>query len=101
MQYNPNGYCFLCMSNAGYVLAHNNVADIITSVRDGDEILGYMSDFMDLCKYFTEVVEIDVKQHCNVGDKIVFKNCVYYVLEIAEKELENSDGKRYTVLVGK
>lgn len=101
MQYNPNNYCFLAMSNEGYVLAHNVAGDIITAVQDDDKVLGYMNDFMEICKFFTEVIELDVKQLYNLGDKIVYKNCVYYVLEVAEKEIENSGDKMYTVLVGK
>ena len=101
MQYNPNNYCFLAMSNEGYVLAHNVAGDIITAVKDDDKVLGYTSDFMEICKFFTEVIELDIKQLYDIGDKIVYKNCVYYVLEVAEKELENSGDKMYTVLVGK
>jgi hypothetical protein len=101
MQYNPNNYCFLAMSNEGYVLAHNVAGDIISSVQDDDRVLGYMNDFMEICKFFTEVIELDVKQPYNIGDKIVYKNCIYYVLEVAEEELENSDNNRYTILVGK
>lgn len=60
-----------------------------------------MSDFMEICKFFTEVIELDVKQPYNIGDNIVYKSCVYYVLEVAEKDLENSGDKMYTVFVGK
>lgn len=101
MQYNPNNYCFLAMSNEGYVLAHNVAGDIITAVQDDDKVLGYMKDFMEICKFFTEVIELDVKQLYNIGGKLVYKNCVYYVLEVAEKDLENFNDKVYTVLVGK
>ena len=101
MQYNPNNYCFLAMSNEGYVLAHNVAGDIISAVKDDDHIIGYMSDFMEICKFFTEVIELDDKQSYSIGDKIVYKNGVYYILEVAEKDLENSGDKMYTVLVGK
>ena len=80
--YNPNDYCFLCQSDEGYVLAHNEVSDIITSVRNPDRVLGYTKDFNEICKLFTEVIDIKIKGNYNVGDKVSYNSCQYYVLEI-------------------
>lgn len=82
--YNHNDYCFLCQSDEGYVLAHNEVSDIITSVQKPDKVLGYTKDFNEICKLFTEVIDIKIKGNYNVGDKVSYNNCQYYVLEIGE-----------------
>ena len=82
--YNPNDYCFLCQTSEGFILAQNTVSDIITSVQEPDKVLGYTKDFNEICKLFTEV--IDIKSSCvyNIGDNIDHNNCQYYVLEIGE-----------------
>ena len=82
--YNPNNYVFLCQSDEGYVLAQNTVSDIITSVQNPDKVLGYTKDFNEICKLFTECIDIMVKGEHNIGDKISFNNCQYYILEIGE-----------------
>ena len=46
--YNPNDYVFLCQTDEGYVLAHNEVSDIITSVQNPDKVLGYTKDFKEI-----------------------------------------------------
>lgn len=86
--YNPNDYVFLCQSDEGYVLAHNTVSDIITSVQKPDKVLGYTKDFNEICKLFTECLDIMVKGEHNMGDKIIYNNCQYYVLEIGENNEE-------------
>lgn len=86
--YNPNDYCFLCQSDEGYVLAHNEVSDIITSVQKPDKVLGYTKDFNEICKLFIEVIDIKIKGNYNVGDKVSYNNCQYYVLEIGENTHE-------------
>lgn len=82
--YNPNDYCFLCQSDEGFVLAQNTVSDIITSVQKPDKVLGYTKDFNEICKLFTECLDIMVKGEHNIGDKIIYNNCQYYILEIGE-----------------
>lgn len=86
--YNPNDYCFLCQSDEGFVLAQNTISDIITSVRNPDKVLGYTKDFNEICKLFTECLDIMVKGEHNMGDKIIYNNCQYYVLEIGENNEE-------------
>ena len=82
--YNPNNYVFLCQSDEGYVLAQNTISDIITSVKQPDKVLGYTKDFNEICKLFTECLDIKVKGGYDVGDKVSYNNCKYYVLEIGE-----------------
>lgn len=82
--YNPNDYIFLCQSDEGFVLAHNEISDIITSVQKPDKVLGYTRDFNEICKLFTEVVDIIIKGEYTIGDKISHNGCQYYVLEIGE-----------------
>ena len=86
--YNPNDYVFLCQSDEGYVLAQNTISDIITSVQNPDKVLGYTKDFNEICKLFTECLDIMVKGEHNMGDKIIYNNCQYYVLEIGENNEE-------------
>lgn len=86
--YNPNDYVFLCQSEKGYVLAHNEVSDIITSVQKPDKVLGYTKDFNEICKLFTECLDVSIKGEYNIGDKISYNNCQYYVLEIGENTHE-------------
>ena len=87
--YNPNNYVFLCQSDEGYVLAHNEVSDIITSVQNPDKVLGYTKDFNEICKLFTECIDIRVEGRYDVGDKIGYNGCQYYVLEIGDNYDEN------------
>ena len=82
--YNPNDYVFLCQSDEGYVLAHNEISDIITSVQKPDKVLGYTRDFNEICKLFTECLDIVIKGDYNVGDKISYNNCQYFVLEVGQ-----------------
>mgnify|MGYP003532285341 FL=1 len=86
--YNPNNYVFLCQSDEGYVLAHNTVSDIITSVQNPDKVLGYTKDFNEICKLFTECIDIRLKGEYSVGDRVSYNNCQYYVLEIGENNEE-------------
>lgn len=86
--YNPNDYVFLCQSDEGYVLAHNEISDIITSVQKPDKVLGYTRDFNEICKLFTECISIQFNGQRCVGDKISYNNCQYYVLEI-EQSIED------------
>jgi sorbitol-specific phosphotransferase system component IIA len=86
--YNPNDYCFLCQSDEGFVLAQNTISDIITSVHNTDKVLGYTKDFNEICKLFTECIDIMVEGEYNIGDKISYNNCQYYVLEIGENREE-------------
>lgn len=87
-QYNPNDYVFLCQTSEGFVLAHNTVSDIITSVQEPDRVLGYTKDFNENCKLFNECLDIRVSGEYNVGDKISYNNCQYFVLEIGENSEE-------------
>ena len=82
--YNPNDYIFLCQSDEGFILAHNEVSDIITSVQKPDKVLGYTKDFNEICKLFIECIDIKVEGSYNIGDKIGYDNCQYCVLEIGE-----------------
>lgn len=82
--YNPNDYVFLCQSDEGYVLAQNIISDIITSVQKPDKVLGYTRDFNEICKLFTECLDIQIKGEYIIDDKISYNNCQYYVLEIGE-----------------
>lgn len=95
--YNPNDYCFLCQTSEGFILAQNTVSDIITSVQEPDKVLGYTKDFNEICKLFTEV--IDIKSSCvyNIRDNIDHNNCQYCVLEIGENV---EDGVR-KIIVGR
>lgn len=95
--YNPNDYVFLCQSDDGYILAHNEVSDIITSVHKPDKILGYTKDFNEICKLFIECIDIKIKGEHNIGDKISYNNCQYYVLEIGE----NSEEGLQELIVGR
>ena len=83
-QYNPNDYVFLCQTSEGFVLAHNTVSDIITSVQEPDRVLGYTKDFNEICKLFTECVDLKIKGSYDIGDKISYNNCQYYILEVGE-----------------
>ena len=95
--YNPNDYIFLCQSDEGFILAQNTVSDIITSVKQPDKVLGYTKDFNEVCKLFTECLDIMVKGEHNIGDKISYNNCQYYVLEIGE----NSEEGLQELIVGR
>lgn len=86
--YNPNDYCFLCQSDGGFVLAQNTVSDLITSIQKPDKVLGYTKDFNEICKLFTEVVDVKIGGEYNIGDKVSYNNCQYYVLEIGENTEE-------------
>lgn len=86
--YNPNNYVFLCQSDEGYVLAQNTISDIITSVKQPDKVLGYTKGFNEICKLFIECLDIKIKGEHNIGDKISYNNCQYYVLEIGENTHE-------------
>lgn len=86
--YNPNDYVFLCQSDEGFVLAQNTISDIITSVQKPDKVLGYTKDFNEICKLFTECLDIMIKGEHNIGDKISYSNCQYYVIEIGENTHE-------------
>lgn len=96
-QYNPNDYIFLCQSDEGFVLAQNTISDIITSVQTPDKVLGYTKDFNEICKLFIECIDIMVKGEHNIGDKISYNNCQYYVLEIGE----NSEEGLQELIVGR
>ena len=95
--YNPNNYVFLCQSDEGFVLAQNTISDIITSVQNPDKVLGYTKDFNEICKLFTEVIDIMVKGEHNIGDKISYNNCQYYVLEIGN----NTEGNLHELIIGR
>ena len=82
--YNPNNYCFLCQTSEGFVLAHNTVSDIITSVQQPDKVLGYTKNFNEICKLFTEVIDLRAKGKYNIGDKISNNSCQYFVIEVGE-----------------
>lgn len=96
-KYNPNDYVFLCQTSEGFVLAHNEVSDIITSVQEPDRVLGYTKDFNEVCKLFTECLDIKVEGEHNIGDKISYNNCQYFVLEIGE----HTEGGMQELVVGK
>ena len=95
--YNPNDYVLLCQSDEGYVLAQNTVSDLITSIQKPDKVLGYTKDFNEICKLFTEVIDIMVKGEHNIGDKISYNNCQYYVLEIGN----NTEGNLHELIIGR
>ena len=95
--YNPNDYIFLCQSDEGYVLAQNTISDIITSVQKPDKVLGYTKDFNEICKLFTECIDIMVEDGYSIGDKISHNNCQYYVLEIGQ----NTEEGLQELIVGK
>ena len=95
--YNPNDYCFLCQSDEGFVLAQNTVSDIITSVKQPDKVLGYTKDFNEICKLFTECLDIRAEGCYDVGDKIGHSGCQYYVLEIGN----NSEGNLQELIIGR
>lgn len=95
--YNPNDYCFLFQSEEGYILAHNEVSDIITSVQNPDKVLGYTKDFNEICKLFTECLDIRTEGHYDVGDKIGHNGCQYFVLEIGN----NAEGNLQEVIIGR
>ena len=86
--YNPNNYVFLCQSDEGYVLAQNTISDIITNVKQPDKVLGYTKDFNEICKLFTECIDIRVEGRYDVGDMISYNNCQYFVLEIGQNDEE-------------
>lgn len=96
-QYNPNDYIFLCQSDEGFVLAQNTISDIITSVQQPDKVLGYTKDFNEICKLFTECIDIMVEGSYNIGDKISYNNCQYYVLEIGN----NTEGNLHELIIGR
>ena len=87
-KYNPNDYVFLCQTSGGFVLAQNTVSDVIVSVQEPDKVLGYTRDFNEICKLFTECIDIMVEGEYNIGDKIGYNNCQYYVLEVGENTAE-------------
>lgn len=95
--YNPNDYIFLCQSDEGFILAQNTVSDIITSVKQSDKVLGYTKDFNEICKLFTECLDIMVEGYYNIGDKISYNNCQYYVLEPGE----NTEEGLQELIIGK
>ena len=95
--YNPNDYVFLCQSDEGHVLAQNTISDIITSVQKPDKVLGYTKDFNEICKLFIECIDIRVSRQYNVGDKISYNNCQYYVLEIGN----NAEGNLQELIIGR
>lgn len=87
--YNPNDYVFLCQTSEGFVLAQNTISDIITSVQNPDKVIGYTKDFNEICKLFTECLDIRAEGRYDVGDKIGHNGCQYYVLEIGDNYDEN------------
>ena len=95
--YNPNDYIFLCQTYEGYVLAHNEVSDIITSVHNPDKVLGYTKDFNEICKLFTECLDLKIKGSYDIGDKVSYNNCQYFVLEVGQ----NVEGGVQELIVGK
>lgn len=95
--YNPNDYVFLCQSDEGFVLAQNTISDIITSVKNPDKVLGYTKDFNEICKLFTECLDIMVEGRYDVGDKIGHNGCQYYVLEIGN----NAEGNLQELIIGR
>ena len=95
--YNPNYYCFICQSDEGFVLAQNTISDIITSVQNPDKVLGYTKDFNEICKLFIECLDILAKGEYNIGDKISYNNCQYFVLEIGE----NTEGNLQDLIIGR
>ena len=95
--YNPNDYVFLCQSDEGYVLAQNTVSDIITSVQKPDKVLGYTKDFNEICKLFTECIDIRGEGCYDVGDKIGHNGCQYFVLEVGQ----NTEEGLQELIVGK
>lgn len=95
--YNPNDYVFLCQSDEGYVLAHNEVSDIITSVQKPDKVIGYTKDFNEICKLFTEVIDVKIGGEYNIGDKISYGNCQYFVLEVGE----HTEGGEQELIIGR
>lgn len=95
--YNPNDYVFLCQSDEGFVLAQNTISDIITSVKNPDKVLGYTKDFNEICKLFTECIDIMVEDGYSIGDKISYNNCQYYVLEVGQ----NAEEGLQELIVGK
>lgn len=86
--YNPNDYVFLCQSDEGFMLAQNNISDIITSVQKPDKVLGYTRDFNEICKLFIECLDIRVEGSYDVGDKIGHNGCQYFVLEVGQNAEE-------------
>ena len=95
--YNPNDYVFLCQTSEGFVLAQNTISDIITSVQNPDKVLGYTKDFNEICKLFTECLDVSIKGEYNIGDKISYNNCQYYVLEIGN----NTEGNLQELIIGR
>ncbi len=95
--YNPNDYVFLCQSDEGYVLAQNTVSDIITSAQNPDKVLGYTKDFNEICKLFIECLDIKIKGEHNIGDKIGYSGCQYFVLEIGN----NTEGNLQELIIGR
>lgn len=95
--YNPNDYVFLCQTSEGFVLAQNTISDIITSVQQPDKVLGYTKDFNEICKLFNECLDVMVEGYYNIGDKISYNNCQYYVLELGE----NTEGNLRDVIIGR
>ena len=95
--YNPNDYVFLCQSDEGYVLAQNTISDIITSVKQPDKVLGYTKDFHEICKLFTVCLDARVEGEYNIGDKISYNNCQYFVLEIGN----NTEGDLQELIIGR
>ena len=95
--YNPNDYIFLCQSDEGFVLAQNTISDIITSVHNPDKVLGYTKDFNEICKLFTECLDLKIKGSYDIGDKVSYNNCQYFVLEVGQ----NVEGGVQELIVGK
>ena len=48
------------------------------------KFLDIKKDFNEICKLFIECLDIMVEGEYNIGDKISYNNCQYYVLEIGE-----------------
>lgn len=109
MKYNPNSYCLLVNSGAGWQIGYFNNSNIITSVDD--KVLCTTNDMFEKCKYFTEVIEIIGNDSYNVGEHVIHKGSQYFVIEI-EKIIEQPqsglevsskhvDSDAYRIILGK
>ena len=78
-------------------MAQNTISDIITSVQNPDKVLGYTKDFNEICKLFTEVIDVKIGGEYNIGDKISYNNCQYYVLEVGQ----NTEEGLQELIIGK